>query len=85
MEISHTENQPVKILDAVVCDVCGRRVTPADHAEYHEMIRVGGLGGYDSVIGDGVRWTLDVCQRCFVERFGQFVQKRQDIITIDGG
>lgn len=36
MEITHLENQPVEVLDAVVCDVCGRRVPP----EAHEHRRV---------------------------------------------
>jgi hypothetical protein len=75
MEITHMENQPVEVLDDVVCDVCGRRVPPEDH-ECHEIIRIGGVGGYDSIIGDGVFWSLDICQNCFVERLGQFIQRK---------
>lgn len=75
MKMTHSENIPTEVLDAVVCDVCGSRILPENHNEYPEMIRTSGMGGYGSVIGDGVRWSLDVCQNCFVERFGPFIQR----------
>lgn len=78
MEITHIESQSVAVLDAVVCDVCGIRIASEDHVEYPEMIRVAGMGGYGSIIGDGVRWSLDVCQSCFVERLGPFIRREAD-------
>ena len=78
MERTHLENQPVKVLDAIVCDVCSHQFTPEDHSGFYELIRIGGTGGYDSVIGDGVRWSLDICQNCFVDRFGPFIQREND-------
>ncbi|MDA8417173.1 MAG: hypothetical protein M0Z78_08995 [Betaproteobacteria bacterium] len=53
MVITHIENQPVEVLDAVVCDVCGIRITPDNYTEYAEMVRASGMGGFGSVIGDG--------------------------------
>ena len=76
MEITRFENQPVEVLDAVVCDICGRRMSPDDHEEFHNKIGLSGVGGYNSDIGDGVLWSLDMCQYCFVERLGQFIQRQ---------
>lgn len=79
MEKTHIESKSVDVLDAILCDVCGSRIASEDHAEYPELIRVGGVGGYGSVIGDGVRWSLDICQHCFVERLGPFIQRDYDL------
>ncbi len=76
MEITRFENQPVEVLDAVVCDICGRRATPEDHEEFPNMIRLSDVGGYNSDIGDGVPWTLDMCEECFMERLGQYIQRQ---------
>lgn len=78
MERTHTETQSVEVIDAVVCDVCGIRITPDNHTEYPEMIRASGIGGYGSVIGDGAQWSLDVCQHCFVEQLGPFIRRDSD-------
>lgn len=78
MKIMRTENNPVEVVDAVVCDMCGRETTPDDHVEYLERIRISGTGGDDSEIGDGTRWSLDICQHCFVERLGEFIRRQPD-------
>lgn len=83
MEITHIENQPVKVLDAIVCDICGCRVFSSDLEEFNNVIRLGGLGGYNSEIGDETRWTLDACEKCFIKHFGPFIKREAESYTKD--
>lgn len=79
MEKRRVVCREIEEIEAVVCDVCGREFSDDGNEcfEYHEMTRIGGAGGYGSVIGDGVEWSLDICQHCLVDKLGQWI-RRQD-------
>ena len=46
-----------------------------DQMEIQEFVRINTVGGYNSVFGDGREIKLDMCQKCFKEKLGEFVQK----------
>jgi len=51
---------------AKICDRCGLRAEVRDvDFEFCEFISIRHLGGYGSVIGDGARVEIDLCQHCF--------------------
>jgi hypothetical protein len=53
---------------SIICDRCGRRAeSDSDHFEYQEFLTIDNIGGYGSVIGDGTRLQLDLCQHCVKE------------------
>lgn len=53
---------------AIICDKCGRRAeSDLDHFEVQEYLSIDNIGGYGSVIGDGTRLQLDLCQHCVKE------------------
>ncbi len=57
---------------ALVCDRCGREITPEEHSEWGEALRLRFTGGYGSVFGDGSRVEADLCQHCVKELIGPF-------------
>lgn len=57
---------------ALVCDRCGREITPDEDSEWSEAVRIRFTGGYGSVFGDGARVEADLCQRCVKELIGPF-------------
>lgn len=66
---------------ALVCDRCGREITPDKHSEWSEALRLRFTDGYGSVpglrhagtgFGDGSRMEADLCQHCVKELIGPF-------------
>lgn len=56
----------------IVCDKCGKVITPNDMTEWQETIRIEFVGGYGSVFGDENYVTCDLCQKCLDELIGKF-------------
>jgi hypothetical protein len=42
--------------------------------EIQEFISIDNIGGYSSVLGDGVNYKLDMCQNCFVKLLGDYIR-----------
>lgn len=63
----------VQEITACTCDRCGRHMTP-DDPEWHERVSLDGVGGYDSVFGDGARISIDLCQRCLRDTLGLWLR-----------
>jgi len=57
---------------ALVCDHCKREITPNEHSEWSEALRLRFTGGYGSVFFDGARVEADLCQHCVKELIGPF-------------
>ena len=54
--------------EAIICDRCHRRAEcNSDHFEFQEYLSIDNIGGYGSVIGDGTRFQIDLCQHCVKE------------------
>jgi hypothetical protein len=67
-------------LVAITCDRCQATYRPkeqfADETEALEFLSYEAQGGYGSkFVGDGVRWSLDLCQKCTHDLLGQFIRK----------
>jgi hypothetical protein len=43
-----------------------------DEMERQEAFHFSMVGGYDSVFGDGAEVYIDICQKCFNERLGEY-------------
>lgn len=60
---------------AITCDRCGRRTEKEqDVFEYPECISIDHTCGYGSIIGDEVRYQVDLCQHCVRELLMPFAR-----------
>lgn len=64
-------NKIARELVSITCDKC--HVTEDDVMEIQEWLKLDIIGGYASLLGDGERWELDLCQKCFHELLGQYM------------
>ena len=65
-----------QMVTGIYCDVCGVDLLADYHAD--EYISLGDIGGYYSVIGDMVKWEIDICQGCFYEAFRNHIRIIED-------
>lgn len=72
------EIREMPVVEAITCDVCKRRFTPADTFEWQEMMHLEMTGGYGSVFGDCVTVELDICQYCLKSVLGDYFRKVKD-------
>jgi hypothetical protein len=70
------EIQEIKVAHKIICDRCGREAQFWGDTEFEaqEFVSHRGCGGYGSIIGDMSEWSLDLCQHCFVELCGEYLQ-----------
>ena len=69
MTIQTTQTQKtVDVIESVTCDCCG--TTATDKMELQEWILYSDRGGYNSEIGDGDDWSIDLCQECIQKLLG---------------
>ena len=53
---------------SISCDRCGRSADNApEQFEFNEYLSINHICGYESIIGDGIRVQLDLCQYCIKE------------------
>lgn len=67
-------------LVTITCDRCQATYHPkerfAHEMEALEFLSHEAIGGYGSqFIGDGVRWSLDLCQKCTHDLLGQYIRR----------
>lgn len=70
-----TKTQEIKVIEGIMCDRCGRTASHYNDLEYQEFTRLSQRGGYGSIIGDGIEWSLDLCQHCLVKVFGKYIRR----------
>ena len=53
----HTQPHQVEQQEetALICDRCGREITPDEHSEWNEALRLRFTGGYGAIFEDGAR------------------------------
>ena len=61
------------ILVEFKCDICKKDMMECDTMERQEMVNFHGVGGYGSVFGDGTEFYIDMCQHCFKNILGKYV------------
>jgi hypothetical protein len=54
------------------CDVCGLDFI-SNSLEAEEAIDIHKFGGYASIFGDGTEFYIDMCQHCFKNILGKYV------------
>lgn len=60
---------------SIICDRCGRRAeNESDSFEFGEYLSLDHIGGYGSIVGDGTRLQLDLCQHCVRELLYPFAR-----------
>ena len=63
------------VVKSITCDCCSREVDVIDGIfEAQEMLAFGTTGGFGSKIGDGVKWSIDLCQVCTWSLLGKYIQ-----------
>lgn len=75
------ETRKVKISKTMICDCCGKKKNlygeNFDCYEAYNFISIQKTFGYGSEIGDDERTSIDICEQCFIEKFGiEFIRER---------
>lgn len=68
-----TEEREIPV--TFICDRCKREFDrEKDWEEIGEVVRLCDIGGYNSIIGDGTKWKVDLCQYCLYDLCGQYME-----------
>ena len=60
---------------SITCDRCGRSAeNEPKNFEFEEYLSIDQVCGYGSIIGDGTRLQLDLCQHCVKELLSPFAR-----------
>ena len=65
-------------LIAMTCDVCHKTYTTL--FEMQEFECIDRIGGYGSVIGDGTKVEIDICEPCFKKMFEKYYRTANEVI-----
>lgn len=71
MEITERYIATMHKIIGLKCDVCKKEYN--DEMDIQEFIRLKQRSGYSSIIGDDIEWNIDICEKCFVEKFGKYI------------
>lgn len=63
----------VEAIAEITCDRCMKCFTK-DDAGWHEMQSIEFVGGYESIFGDGMSVSIDLCQNCLKETLGPWLR-----------
>jgi hypothetical protein len=67
------ETRKFKIPGAIVCDLCGKTLdylNEDDEVQSYNFVHIRKEFGYGSEIGDEEEVSIDICEQCFIEKFG---------------
>lgn len=75
------EEKIYKISKTMICDCCGKKKNlygeNFDNYEAYNFISIQKEFGYGSEIGDDEKISIDICEQCFIEKFGiEFIRER---------
>ena len=77
MENTKTVAQNVIHVVSVTCDCCGKGYF--DMMDIQEFLRIDEVGGYNSTIGDCVRYRLDMCGVCIKKILGKYLRIDEEL------
>lgn len=66
-----------EVVESIKCNKCGRIISlteQKDFVEIQEMFSYYFTGGYGSVFGDECSYRIDLCQNCFKELLGDYLE-----------
>ena len=69
-----TEQREVELCTAIICDKCGKRITPDDWIDWQEALQIRFTGGFGSVFGDEMSFRCDLCQHCVKDVLGDYIK-----------
>lgn len=71
------ETRKVKISRAIACDLCGETLDYLnEYDRIYNFVHIRKEFGYGSDIGDEEEISIDICEQCFIEKFGMdFIRK----------
>lgn len=64
---------PTETVSEITCDCCKTRFT-ANDAGWFEIQSIDFVAGYSSIFGDGNAISIDLCQDCLKQNFGQWLR-----------
>lgn len=70
-----------EVVVAITCDRCQKHVA-RDEPAWHEITSICFAGGYESVFGDSMQVSIDLCQNCLKDTLGQWI-RIEDVHPID--
>lgn len=73
------KKKTVKVLDQIICDVCGKTCTD-DFYNNHENATLEAMWGYNSR-SDGTKFEIHLCENCFGDVLGWMREKRKEYLT----
>ena len=62
---------------SIICDCCKKEFD--NDIDLQEFLFYYNTGGYNSVFGDGVSMSLELCQDCVKKLLGEFIQFHDDV------
>jgi hypothetical protein len=63
-----------EIIHSIECDRC--KTTHTNTMEIQEFLSFRDTAGYGNrVVGDMTRWSIDLCQDCWYDLLGPYIQK----------
>ncbi len=75
----------ISVEHSITCDKCvfevlvdedDEKYETADILEAQEFVKINIECGFNAKLGDGNRYTLDLCQHCTVDLLGPYLQKQ---------
>lgn len=68
------ETRKIKVPKSITCDCCGKTLNcnngTFESYEAENFICIRKEFGYGSEIGDEEKTSIDICEQCFIEKFG---------------
>lgn len=78
MIITKTKTVTEEVIDHIICDNCGKKITPDDYIEWQEKLYIRFTGGYGSIFGDGTTMEAQLCQDCIDSVLGTVLRVEGD-------
>lgn len=72
------KEKKIESLHELICDVCKRSaLVHGNDYEAAEFVSINYTGGYKSIFGDNTKICIDICQYCFKDKLGTWLQISQ--------
>jgi len=71
------ETKKIKVQKSITCDCCGKTkslinslINSFEWCDANNFIKIRKEFGYGSEVGDEEKVSIDICEQCFIEKFG---------------